>query len=173
MITQIAAVGNNNEIGFQNQLLWRIPSDLKFFKQTTMGNIVVMGRKTYESIGKALPGRVNVVLTRDKNFTCPDADVIHDVEVIKEVDKVANSLGLEVFIIGGASIYEQTMHLCDRLLINYVNGEFPEADAYFPEIHWERFSVNGANLNFRYKHESDQFKTSITEFYRRGFENDA
>ena len=129
-ISMIAAMGRNRELGLDNKLLWKLPADMKFFRETTMGKPIVVGRKTYESFGgKPLPGRKNIVITTDKNYRSEGAIVVHS---INEAIIAAGDVE-EIMIIGGASFYEQMLARADRLYLTYVNGEF-EADSWFPEI---------------------------------------
>lgn len=123
----IVAHGKNREIGYENNLLWHVPSDLKRFKQLTLNHIVVMGRKTYESIGHALPNRTNIVLTRDTSFTSPDILTNHTTDSILRL-----SQGKEIYIIGGAEVYRAFLPYADGLLITKIMGQF-KADTYFPE----------------------------------------
>lgn len=130
MITIIAAIGKNNELGKDNQLLWNLPKDLKHFKNITSGHPIIMGRKTYESIGKPLPNRTNIVVSRKENWF---EEGILIVPSLKEAIKHAKKIDEDIFIIGGGNIYEQTIHLADRMEITQVNFE-TEADAFFPKI---------------------------------------
>lgn len=126
----LVAAGLNNEIGIENKMPWHLPRDLKFFKETTKGHPVVMGRKTYEAIGKPLPDRTNIVISgRDNWFE----EGILIVPTIKEALKFAAKIDPEVYIIGGGQIFEQTMPVADRLLLTRVHHSFP-ADVYFPVI---------------------------------------
>ena len=131
MISLIAAIGKNNELGRGNTLLWHMPADMKHFRDTTALHAVVMGRKTFESIGKALPNRRNVVITRDVNYKKEGVEIVHS---------LAGALDLfpdkkeEIFIIGGAEIYKQTMPIADKLYITHIDAEDSEADSFFPEI---------------------------------------
>ena len=130
MITIIAAIGNNNVLGKDNQLLWHLPKDLKHFKSLTEHHPVIMGRKTYESIGKPLPNRTNIVISRKENWF---QEGILIVSSIKEAIKFAKKIDENIFIIGGGNIYEQTMDFADRLEITQVKADF-EADTFFPKI---------------------------------------
>ncbi len=130
MITIIAAIGKNNALGKDNQLLWRLPKDLKHFKSLTENHPVVMGRKTYESIGKALPNRTNIVVSRKDNWF---EENILIVSKLKEALKFAKKINEDFFIIGGGEIYKQTMELADKLEITYLEEDF-EADTFFPKI---------------------------------------
>lgn len=130
MITIIAAIGNKNALGKDNQLLWKLPKDLKHFKTLTENHPVVMGRKTYESIGKALPNRTNIVVSRKENWF---QEGILIVSTLKEALKFAKKINEDFFVIGGGEIYKQTIEVADRLEITQVNGDF-EADTFFPKI---------------------------------------
>lgn len=130
MTTIVVAMGEKNEIGSDNQLLWHLPKDLKHFKDITSGHPVIMGRKTYESIGKPLPNRTNIVVSRKKNWF---QEGILIVGSIKEAVKFAKKIDENIFIIGGGNIYEQTMEITDRLEVTLVKANL-EADTYFPKI---------------------------------------
>lgn len=130
MVTIVVAMGLQNEIGFNNELLWHLPKDLKHFKNLTSGHPIIMGRKTYESIGKPLPNRTNIVISRKKNWF---EEGILIVGSIKEAVKFARKIDENIFIIGGGTIYEQTLDLADRLEVTLVKAEL-EADTYFPKI---------------------------------------
>lgn len=136
MISMIAAIGKNNELGKNNNLIWHIPNDMKFFKKTTMGHVVVMGRKTYESIPGGLPGReIIVISTRpvDNNIT-----VFDNINIV--VDKYKDSK-LEIFICGGASIYKQFLPYADKLYLTEIDAEDKAADTFFPDFDkkkWKR-----------------------------------
>ena len=131
----LAAVAENGVIGRDNALPWRLSSDLKRFKALTMGKPVVMGRKTYQSIGKPLPGRTNIVVTRDRNFTAPGIVVTNDVEAaLAAARDDARQRGVdEIMVIGGTDIFVQTMPLADKLEITHVHAR-PEGDVFFPPI---------------------------------------
>ena len=125
----ICAVGKNREIGLKNKLIWRLPEDLKHFKKITMGHCVIVGQKTFESIGKALPGRKNIVLTLDSNYKAENCEVSNDLEEIANRYKDSEE---EVFIIGGASIYKQFIKYAKKLYLTLVDDS-PRADAFFPD----------------------------------------
>ena len=129
MITIIAAVAKHHALGKDNQLIWHLPADLKRFKQTTLNHHIIMGRKTFESLGRPLPNRISVIITRNKNFTAEGCIVVNSLE---EALKVAEN-DATPFIIGGAEIYKQAMLIADKLDLTFVHHEF-EADAFFPEI---------------------------------------
>lgn len=131
----IVAMADNRAIGLDGGMPWHISADLKYFKQVTMGAPIIMGRKTYQSIGSALPGRANIVVTRDETFTAPDADVVYSVDhAIRKARAIAEiEGGDEVFVIGGAEIYAQAMADADRIYLTRIHDEFP-GDAFFPEL---------------------------------------
>lgn len=148
MITLIAAIGRNNEIGYNNQLLWNIPEDMKHFKTYTMGKVVIMGRRTFESIGKALPGRKTIVVSsRNINNTAIRATSI---ESALSVDHCYP----ELVVIGGEMLYEQTIGLADKLVITHIDAEF-SADAFFPKIDLKVWKINKSveskDDNYNYK----------------------
>ena len=126
----IVAIGSSCELGKDNKLLWHIPEDMKRFKQLTYGHLVIMGRTTYESIGSKLPGRINIIVSHNKNYIAEGCIVVHSLDEAIEVAK-ANETE-EFFIIGGGQIYAQVMNLSNKLYITVVDGKFA-ADAYFPD----------------------------------------
>lgn len=126
MITLIAAMSKNRVIGINNQLPWKLPEDLKRFKNLTTGNVVLMGRKTYESIGRPLPNRTNVVITRDTSFKAEGVLVYNN---LHEVLPIFN----RIFVIGGSEIYNQLIKVADEIELTLIDKEF-EGDAFFPEI---------------------------------------
>ena len=130
MITLVVALGRNREIGKDNQLLWQMPKDLKHFKDITSGHPIVMGRKTYESIGKPLPNRTNIVVSRKENWF---EEGILIVGSLKEALKFAKKIDEEVMVIGGADIFKQTIDLADKLEVTLVDEAF-DADTFFPKI---------------------------------------
>lgn len=157
MITLIAAMGKNREIGFKNQLLWSIPEDMKHFKNYTMGKTIVMGSNTFSSLNsKPLPGRKNIVIT-SKDLHCTVAIHAKNVESALSVEHCYP----ELVIIGGASIYAQTIDLADKLVITHVDAAF-EADTFFPEIdltQWKKTDIiHGQNEEYKYQ---------FTEYVRR------
>ena len=138
MISIIAAVGKNNEIGKNNQLLWHLPEDLKNFKKITTGKTVIMGRKTFESIGKVLPNRRNIVLSRQTGKKIQGAEVFHSLE---EVMNLFENSSEEVFIIGGADLYDEMMSKFDKLYISFVKKEDKDANAFFPKINFSDWEI--------------------------------
>lgn len=128
-VSIIAAITQNRAIGMGNKLLWHIPSDLKRFRNITFQHPVIMGRKTFESLGKPLTGRTNIVITRDD--TCEDKNCIFCHSLEEAVNIAKNLDSKEVFIIGGGQIYSQAIDIVDKLYLTIVEGNF-EADTFFP-----------------------------------------
>ncbi len=129
ILSIIVAMAKNRVIGRDNQLPWHLPADLRHFKQTTMGHPIIMGRKTYESIGRPLPGRQNIVITRNPDFQAEGCLVVHSLqEALAAVPEAE-----EVFIIGGASLYREALPLADRIYLTLVDAEV-EGDTFFPEL---------------------------------------
>ncbi len=133
LVSMIAAIGKNRELGKNNRLLWHIPEDFKRFKDLTSGHVVIMGRKTYESLPekfRPLPNRTNIIVTRDVGYKIKDAIVCHSIE---EAINLAKKKTSEIFIIGGAQIYDLGIKYADRLYLTLVDKEYPDADAFFPD----------------------------------------
>lgn len=130
MVTLVVAMGKNNAIGKENLMPWHLPNDLQHFKRLTLGHPVIMGRKTYESIGKALPGRTNIVISRRDGWF---QEGILIVGSLKEAMKFAQKIDDEIFIIGGGEIFRQTIEAADRLEVTEVEAS-PDADVFFPKI---------------------------------------
>lgn len=128
-ISIIAAVGKNFELGKNNDLIWHFKEDMRFFKQTTTGHTVVMGRKTFESLPKALPNRRNIVITSDENYNADGAEVITD---INDVYRFAENE--EIFIIGGGKIYDEFISDADKIYLTEIDAEDKNADVYFPHF---------------------------------------
>lgn len=162
MLSLIVAVADNNAIGRKNELLWHISQDLKYFKATTTGHPVIMGRKTYDSIGRPLPGRRNIVVTRGgdvkgeiKNRDTTSLEVVNDLEWAIEIAKGEG----EFFVMGGGQLYNQTFKRADRLYVTRIFAQAADADTFFPEIEeseWEIVSAgerimdqeNGVDFQF-------------------------
>lgn len=130
-ISLIAAIGKNGELGESSRLLWSLPKDMKHFKETTSGHTVVMGRKTFENIGKILPNRRNIILTKDPHYRVKGAQVVHSLE---ETQNLLRNEDENIFIIGGEQIYKMFLEHANRLYITHVDETFPNADTFFPEI---------------------------------------
>lgn len=129
MISLVVAVSENYVIGKDNKLIWHLPADLKFFKEVTMGHHMIMGRKTFESIGRPLPGRTSVVVTRNKELSLPEGVLV--------ADSLQNAIAMcgndpEICIIGGAQIFKEAMPIADRIYLTIIHQEF-EGDVYFPK----------------------------------------
>ncbi|WP_457616413.1 dihydrofolate reductase [Lutibacter sp.] len=134
MITIIAAIAKNNALGKNNKLIWHLPADLKRFKKVTSNHCVIMGRKTFESLGKPLPNRTNIIITRNPNYTAEGCIVVHSLqEALKAAEIDENP-----FILGGAEIYKQAIKIADKLDLTFVHHTF-DADAFFPEIDKNRW----------------------------------
>lgn len=136
-ISIIAAISENLIIGNENKLLWHIPEDMQRFKMLTTGHAVIMGRKTYESIGKPLPKRTNIIITRDEDYKTDGCLVVHSlaeaIRLAKELPADAKAMaGKKIFIIGGGQIYAQSINLADKLYLTIVKGNF-SGDTYFPD----------------------------------------
>lgn len=131
-IILIAAIGKNRELGKGPDLVWRLSEDLKRFKTLTHGFPVVMGRKTFESIGKALPGRINIIITRNRDFRAENCVVVNSVE--QALTTAGNTGAEKVFIIGGGELYTQTLPYADTLELTLVDAEDKDADVFFPEF---------------------------------------
>ena len=136
-ISMIAAMANNRVIGANNGMPWHLPADLKHFKKITLGKPIIMGRKTYASIGKALPGRLNIVVSSDVNFTLVDATVVHGCEqaiaVAAEYCDTQKIDNPEVMVIGGGTIYQHFLAFCHRLYLTHIDLEI-NGDTYFPGL---------------------------------------
>ncbi|UMB52495.1 dihydrofolate reductase [Lutibacter sp. A64] len=129
MITIIAAIAKNNALGKDNKLIWHLPADLKRFKQVTLNHHIIMGRKTFESLGKPLPNRTSIIISRNKNYKVEGCIVVNSLEeAIKAAAEDENP-----FILGGAEIYKQAIDIADKLDLTFVHHTF-EADAFFPKI---------------------------------------
>ncbi|AKS38337.1 dihydrofolate reductase [Anoxybacillus gonensis] len=130
MISIIVAMDRNRVIGWNNTLPWHLPADLAYFKHVTMGHPIVMGRKTFESIGRPLPGRINIVLTRHNTFSAnSNVQVIHSIDDIEQVEQQYG----HVFVIGGAQVFEQAMPFADQLYVTHIDETFT-GDTFFPPI---------------------------------------
>lgn len=130
-VNAIVAMSKNRVIGSNNQLPWHLPADLKHFKHVTTGHIVIMGRKTYSSIGRKLPNRINIIVTRNENFDAPGCLVAHSLtEALQLAQKHCD---LQVFIIGGSEIFQQALPLLQKVYLTLIEEEF-NGDTFFPEL---------------------------------------
>lgn len=147
----IAAIGKNRELGKNNDLIWHLDGDLPFFKRVTMGKSVIMGRSTFFSLPKALPGRKNIVLTFPPVFEAPGVTTVLSPEEALELVKDED----EVFIIGGASVYALFIDKADRLYLTEAEAEDDTADVYFPEFdksQWNRTVIDEGGTDIKYVH---------------------
>src|SRR5690625_4711624 len=148
MISLLVAMGKNHVIGFENDMPWHLPGDLKYFKEKTTGQTIIMGRKTFDSIGRVLPNRRNVVLTRQETDFPDGIEVIQDIDLIYQWNK--KNPEQEFFVIGGGNLYEQVLPYADRLYITEIDELF-HGDTYFPSFkadEWELTSkVKGEKNN--------------------------
>ena len=152
--SMIVAMAENRVIGINNNLPWYLPNDLKYFKQVTMGKPILMGRKTFESIGKPLPGRANIVITRNKEWAADGIKIVHSLESAYQLaESIVEIDGQdEVMVIGGDQIYQSSLPSIDRISLTKVHAEV-KGDAWFPELDWsewkevarEDFSAEGPN----------------------------
>ena len=146
IISMIAAMAKNNVIGIKNSLPWNLPADMKHFKDTTSGKTVVMGSRTFDSIGKVLPDRRNIVITFDKGQKADGAEIVFSIDEAVEACRNED----EVMIIGGASIYRQFLPKAGRIYLTVIDGEF-EGDAFFPKI-----DMNEWNVVEEERHDADE-----------------
>ncbi|MGG3470183.1 dihydrofolate reductase [Neobacillus pocheonensis] len=137
MISFIVAMDENRVIGKDNQLPWHLPEDLKFFKRVTLGHPIAMGRKTHESIGRALPGRENIIITRQEGYESECCTVFYSVE---DFVKYSRGQDDEIFVIGGAEIFKETFPFADRLYITRIYENFA-GDTFFPEYDLQKWEL--------------------------------
>ncbi|WP_017548972.1 dihydrofolate reductase [Salinicoccus carnicancri] len=150
MVSLIVCHADQNVIGFKNGMPWHLPVDLKHVKKLTEGNTIVMGRKTFESLGRPLPNRTNVILTKNQDYSAEGADIIHDIDDISELPG-------KIFIFGGSGVYKQTMELVDEMYITRIHETFA-GDTFFPEYDmndWEITARQEGTIDDsnRYPHE--------------------
>jgi dihydrofolate reductase len=165
-VALIAAFAQNLVVGINNSLPWHLPEDLKYFKRTTSGKAIIMGRKTYESIGRPLPNRTNIVVSRNPNFSAEGVVMVTSLEeAVKHAENVNMINGVEeVMIIGGAAIYQASLPMADRLYLTHVHANV-EGDAYFPKIdleQWEQVSREDFN-----KDESNPYDYSFSVYDKK------
>ena len=163
----IVAMTRQRAIGFKGDMPWKMEmkDDLKYFKEVTMGHPIIMGRKTYDSFPKRpLPGRLNIIVTRNSALEVPEE--VRVASSLEEAIEVAKAAGEEAFVIGGAQIFSQSLHLADRLYVTYIEGhDFMNADAFFPEINPDLWQ-----LESKERHEADErnkYPYSITIWSRK------
>ena len=154
-ITLVVAASQNNAIGFNNQLLWHLPKDMRFFKNTTWGMPILMGRKTYESMGsKPLYGRFNIIITRNKNWISEDVTVVHSIQ--EAVTLATKFKYKELFVIGGGEVYEMALPLAQKIWLTRVHATL-EGDVYFPALNndWELVSTSHNEIDEKHKFSFD------------------
>lgn len=135
ILSHIVATDARGVIGRDGRMPWHLSKDLKRFKMLTMGHCMIMGRKTYESIGKALPGRRSIVVSRQESFSLADADVVPSIEAALEVARGSSANhGDEVFIIGGGELYKQTLHLVEKVYLTRIHRDTGGGDTYYPVL---------------------------------------
>jgi len=160
MITVIAAIAKNNALGKDNQLIWYLPADLKRFKKVTLGHHIIMGRKTFESLGKPLPNRTTIIITRNKNYTQHGCIVVNSLnEAIEAAKEDENP-----YILGGAEIYKQALNIADKLDLTFVHQNF-EADVFFPEIDFKIWKETSRE-DFK-SDEKNKFNYSFVTYLRK------
>jgi dihydrofolate reductase len=160
MLSMIVAAAENNAIGKDNKLLWHLPDDLKHFKRTTKGHHVIAGRKTFESQGRPLPNRTNIIVTRNKNFHAEGCIIANSLD--EALNKVENDD--EPFIIGGENIYKLAMPITDRIYLTRVHASF-EADTFFPEINMKEWVET--SRSYHEKDEKHDYAFSILIYDRK------
>ena len=164
IVTIIVAVAENSVIGNNNELLWRLRDDMKNFKRLTTGHFVLMGRKTFESIGKPLKERTNIVITRNTDFSFPGIITANSVETALQY---ASAHGAEeLFIIGGAEIYRKLLPVAGKMYYTRVKA-LPEGDAYFPEINWNEWKI--LSKSSFVKNDFNDFDFDILEMEKTSF----
>lgn len=147
MVSIIVAADENNVIGKDNGLIWHLPDDLKFFKEKTNGHAIIMGRRTFESVGRPLPNRTNIVITRDKNFNPEGCVIVNSLEAALEIASGDD----EPFIVGGEQIYRLALPFTDRVYLTRIHHSF-EGDRYFPELGAEWKTVEKTEHGIDDKH---------------------
>ncbi|PIE45058.1 MAG: dihydrofolate reductase [Gammaproteobacteria bacterium] len=139
-ITLIVAASQNDVIGKNNQLPWHLPRDLAYFKKITTGCPIIMGRKTYESIGKALPGRLNIVVSRNINYALSDATVVHSLQDAIRHAKTHQPAAAETHIIGGSRLFADSLALINKIYLNRILADI-DGDTYLPAIDWQQWQL--------------------------------
>lgn len=134
-VSIIAAVGKNFELGKNNDLIWHFKDDMKFFKETTTNHIVIMGRKTFESLPKALPNRRNIVITSKRDYSAEGAEVVASIDEALDLSK-----NEDVFIIGGGQIYKSFLDVADKLYLTEIDDSCEEADTFFPSFDKSKYT---------------------------------
>lgn len=163
MLSIIVAKAKNNVIGKDNKLIWNIPDDLKRFRNLTTGHTIIMGRKTFESLGRVLPNRLHIILSTDKNYKV-DNENVRVINDINELNKYINDEE-EHFVIGGAMIYKLLMPKCSKLYITQIEKEF-EGDTFFPEINKEEWKIVNEEMGPK---DDNTFEYKYIDYIKREF----
>lgn len=158
-ITLIAAMASNRAIGLNGEMPWHLPAELRHFKAVTMGKPIVMGRKTWESIGRVLPGRQNIVVTRNASFRAPGCDLAGSLE-----QAISLARGEEVMIIGGGELYRQALPVADRMILTEVDCE-PQADTWFPD--WDPSQWQEVGVRQEQADEKNPYAYRVVEWVRK------
>lgn len=161
MVSLLVAISENNVIGKDNQLIWHLPEDLKFFKRVTLGHHIIMGRKTFESIGRVLPGRTSVIITRNKSYKAPEDCIV--VNSLSEALEMAKN-DEEAFVIGGGEIFKEAIPISDKVYLTIIHEHF-EGDTFFPKLNLEEWKEV---KNERHQpDEKNKYHYSFLEFVRK------
>ncbi len=159
----IVSIAENNAIGINNQLPWHLPEDLKFFKETTMGKPIIMGRKTFESIGKKLPGRLNIVVSSNRNTILPDGVLLCN--SLKEGINISQKNSSdEVFVIGGQQLFTEALTIASRLYVTRVHTVIPEANVFCPQIDYSNWTLKWSENHYR--DEKNPFDYTFNKYER-------
>ena len=166
MLSHIVAASENNVIGAKNELPWHLPNDFKYFKNKTWGMPVIMGRKSYESLKKSLPGRINIVVTKQTNWQADDVFVVNNID--DGIEKAQESDAKEIFIIGGGQIFKQTINIVSKIYLTRVHATV-DGDTLYPELNKEKWKLTDQQSfpadeknNYAYTFEVWENKTSAT-----------
>jgi dihydrofolate reductase len=162
IISSIVAVAENGVIGYKKEIPWYLSSDFKYFKKTTMNAPIIMGRNCFESIGRPLPKRQNIIITRDPFYVVSGAYVVHSVD--EAIELAAEGMAEEAFIIGGGQIYKQTIDIWDKLYYTEVHMN-PEGDTFFPELNWDEWTL--IDRKYHVKADNDDSDCTFKVFQRK------
>jgi dihydrofolate reductase len=153
MLSLIVAIAKNRVIGFEKKMPWHLPAELAYFKRVTMGHPIIMGRKTFESIGRPLPGRRNIVVSRDRTYAADGVEIVHSLDAAMAVCRTENA-----FIIGGATLYAEALPKVDRLYVTEIDAS-PEGDTFFPALDAREWKETSRER--RERDEKNQFDVSF------------
>jgi dihydrofolate reductase len=167
-INLIAAIDKNRGLGFNNELLVKLPSDMAHFKNLTTGHFIIQGRKTFESIGRPLPNRKNIILTRNKDYKAPHGTFIyHDIETVISEYQNLNNNESELFIIGGGELFSQSIELADRIYLTIIEHAFENVDSYFPPLSTIEWQVEHDKTIFHPADSNNEFDHYFLTYQRR------